>query len=245
VSAVVDARRVGVRFLLDRHSRPVTPALARVRRQCGVGWGLRGVDLRIEPGESVAVVGPNGAGKTTLLRAMAGVFEPDEGSVEVRGRIGALLSIEGGLMAQLTGRENAMLLAVLAGLSREAARAALERMKQASGLGAAYERHVSSYSQGMRARLGFSVMEHSEPQVLLLDEVHEALDHEFRQRVEAAARRILRAGGVVVAAGHDHAVLRALCDRAVLLEQGRIVADSGYDEVVGAYLGETAAEAPR
>jgi homopolymeric O-antigen transport system ATP-binding protein len=240
VSPTISASGVGIRFQFDRQSRPVTPALARIRRHCSAAWGLRGVDLEAGPGDGIALVGPNGAGKTTLLRVIADVYKPDEGGLVVAGRVGSLLSIEGGLMAPLTGRENALLLGILGGLPRRHAKASLERVKQLSGLGRAYDRPVSSYSQGMRARLGFAVVENTQPNVLLLDEVHEALDHEFRDHVEHTARELCRAGGVLVAAGHDHGVLERLCGRALLLEEGRVVTEGPYQEVVSAYLGNEA-----
>jgi lipopolysaccharide transport system ATP-binding protein len=243
MDVAIEATDVRVRFLFDRQSRPVTPGLARIRRSCTESWGVRGVDLRVGAGEGVALIGANGAGKTTLLRVLAGVMPADIGQVSVRGRIGSLLSIEAGLMPLLTGRENAMLLGVLAGLSRAESRAALSTVEDRSELGAGFDRPVSSYSQGMRARVGFAVMELTNPEILLLDEVHEALDHEFREFVGRRARAILDAGGIVVAAGHDHAVLKELCGRAVLLHEGRVEADGDFGHVLERYLAQESARA--
>jgi ABC-type polysaccharide/polyol phosphate transport system ATPase subunit len=197
---------------------------------------LDGIDLRIGAGEFVVILGPSGAGKTTLLRVIAGILEPDEGRLAIRGQLGSLLSIEAGLLARLTGRENALLLGVLAGLSRAQARRTVEEVAERSGLGDAFDRPVSSYSQGMLARLGFAVVDQAQPDILLLDEVHEALDHEFRERVQERARELLGRGGIVVAAGHDHPLLEQVCNRALLVEDGRIAADGSLDEVVHAYL---------
>jgi ABC-type polysaccharide/polyol phosphate transport system ATPase subunit len=227
---------VGVRFLYDRQRRPVTPMMSVLRRHCGSTWGLRGLNLDVGPGESVALIGANGAGKTTLLRVLAGVMSADEGEVTIRGRVGSLLSVDAGLTPLLTGRENSVLLGVLAGLPRAASRAALEPVRLRSELGDSFDRPVSSYSQGMAARLGFSVVEQAAPQVLLLDEVHEALDHDFRATAEERARRVLSEGGIVIAAGHDHAELERLCDRAVLLQDGAVTADGAFAEVLGGYL---------
>ena len=237
MSARIRTRGAGVRFLFDHDRRVVTPALARLRRRGGEHWGLRGVGLDVGPGEALALIGPSGSGKTTLLRLLAGVLSPDDGSVEVEGRVASLLSTDAGLMPVLTGRENALLLGVLAGLPRRASRAGLEDVRRESGLGDQFDDPVSSFSQGMRARLGFAVAEQVQPSVLLLDEVHEALDHEFRARVEERAHGILGAGGILVAAGHDHPVLERLCDRALLLDEGSVARDGGFEEVRAAYVG--------
>jgi ABC-2 type transport system ATP-binding protein len=236
MSAVIAAERVGVAFAFDRQRKLVTPALARLRRRGTQVDGLQTVTFSIRAGEGVALLGPSGAGKTTLLRVIAGVLRPDSGRVNVRGRVAALLSVDAGLMPSLTGRENALLLAVLAGMSRENARTSLEAIGRRSGLERAYDLPVSSYSHGMKARLGYSVWAEIEPDVVVLDEVHEALDHEYRSFIaqDIAARRA--AGAAVVAAGHDHGMLELLCDRALLLEHGRISHDGRFGDVVRHYL---------
>ena len=112
---MIVAEGVGVQFFFDRHLRVVTPGEARL---CGQGlttWGLRDVSFSIAPGEGTALIGPSGSGKTTLLRVLAGVYTPDQGAIDIRGRVASLLSIDGGLLHLLTGRENALLLGVLAG----------------------------------------------------------------------------------------------------------------------------------
>jgi ABC-type polysaccharide/polyol phosphate transport system ATPase subunit len=223
------AEDIGVRFLFDRQRRLVTPMLARLRRRGAEVWGLRHLGLTVEHGEGVALIGPSGSGKTTLLRTIAGVLVPDEGRVAVRGRIGSLLSVEAGLVPALTGRENSVLLAALIGLPRPDP-GDLEEVKARSGLGEAYERPVASFSQGMHARLGFALIERSRPDILLLDEVHEALDEEFRDVIVAFARRLREAGGILVAAGHDYSLLGRLCERAVVLERGSVRADRPFAE---------------
>lgn len=233
---VVTVEDLGVHFLFDRQRRVVTPMLARLRRRGPEAWGIRGLTFTLAPGEAVALVGPSGSGKTTLLRTIAGVFAPDEGRLEVRGHVASLLSVDAGLTPMLTGRENAMLLGVLAGLTRRATRAALDSLRSWTALGDAFDRPVSSYSQGMRARLSLGVALLTEPSVLLLDEVHEALDHDFRDIVEREAHALLDRGGVVVAAGHDHPLLERLCTRALLLREGAIAADGSFDEVRRAYV---------
>ena len=236
MTAAIDVRDLGVRFHFDRNRRVVTPMLAHLRRRGSETWGLRELTLNIGPGDGVALVGASGSGKTTLLRALAGIYVPDAGDITIRGRVATLLSIEAGLLGVLTGRENSVLLGVLAGLTRRQARAQLEAIRDASHLETYFDRPVSSYSQGMRARLGLAVAEGTVPQILLLDEVHEALDHAFRRVLQQHARAILDSGGIVVAAGHDHPMLAQLCNRAAWLEDGRLRAYGDFADVQRRYL---------
>jgi ABC-type polysaccharide/polyol phosphate transport system ATPase subunit len=236
MSAKIEAHGLGIRFLFDRERRLVTPTLAALRRRGSETWGLQGIDLTIASGEGIALIGRSGSGKTTLLRALAGILVPDDGSLHVTGRVGSLLSIDAGLMSILTGRENAVLRGVLAGIPRAETRARLDEIKERTGLGTYFERPVSSYSQGMRARLGFAVADEAGPDVLLLDEVHEALDHEFREVVEQRAHEIIAGGGIVVAAGHDHEMLHRLCKRAFWLEGGGVRMEGEFAAVRNAYL---------
>jgi ABC-type polysaccharide/polyol phosphate transport system ATPase subunit len=236
MSAQIEARGLGVRFHFDRQRRVLSPTLARVRRGGPQPWALRGVALAAGPGDGIALVGPTGSGKTTLLRVLGGILSPDEGSLSVRGEVGTLLSPQAGLIGLLTGRENTQLLGVLVGMSPQEARAAVEPTRELSGLGDAFELPVSSYSEGMRARLGFAVAAQRDVDLLLLDEVHEALDHEFRAAVAERAQAVRERGGIVVAAGHDHAVLETLCDRAVWMESGAVERDGDFHEVVDTYV---------
>ena len=239
-SASIRAEGLGLRFLFDRYQRAVTPALARLRRASDETWGVRDLTFSIGPGEGVALIGPSGSGKTTVLRLIAGVFSPDAGRLEVDGHVGSLLSTEAGLLGLLTGRENAALLGVLAGMSRAQADVELAQIKQATRLGDAFERQVLSYSEGMKARLGFAVAGHVGRSILVLDEVHEALDHEFRERVAKRAAAIRAEGGIVIAAGHDHPLLASFCQRGLWLREGRVELDGAFDDVRRAYLGEHA-----
>jgi ABC-type polysaccharide/polyol phosphate transport system ATPase subunit len=227
VNPVINAERVGVRFHFDRHRRVVSHGAVRFRSGTSTTWGVRGVSFAASAGEGIALIGRSGSGKTTMLRALAGVYVPDEGRLRVQGPVASLLAVDAGLLALLTGRENALLLGVLGGLSRKASKRALAAVKERSGLGEAFEYPVSAYSQGMRARLGFAVAEEVEPRVLLLDEV--------RAIVQERAQTLVATGGVVVATGHDHPLLEQLCSRAIYLDSGSLVADGSFRDVQRAY----------
>lgn len=241
MTASIHAEDLGIRFLFDRNRRSVTPLIARVRRRGSESWGLSDLSLEIGPGEGIALLGASGSGKTTLLRALAGIYAADAGRLVVRGRIATLLSVEAGLLGVLTGRENSALLGVLAGLTRARARRDLEVIREQSRLDAYFDRPVHAYSQGMRARLGLAVAEQVKPQILLLDEVHEALDHAFRTILARHARTIVETGGIVVAAGHDHPMLAEMCSRAVWLENGRLRASGDFEQVRRDYIAAASA----
>lgn len=235
---------VGVKFQFDSARRVTTPARARISKRSAEVWGLRDVSFELAGGSGLALIGPSGSGKTTLLRVLGGVLDPDAGSLAVDGSIGSLLSIDAGLTPTLTGAENAVLLAVLHGLSRAEAKEALGEIEEQAALGDAFHRPASSYSQGMRARLALAAAEQGSPSILLLDEVHEALDHEFRLRLVAHAKRILADGGIVVAAGHDHQMLGRLCGQGIWLEGGEAQQLGAFDQVRDAYLDRHAEAAP-
>jgi ABC-type polysaccharide/polyol phosphate transport system ATPase subunit len=234
--AHIRCEEVGVRFQLDRARNVVTPTHAKLARSGETVWGLESATLEICAGEAIALVGRSGSGKTTLLRVLAGVLPADRGTLTITGRVGSLLAIDAGLLSRLTGEENAVLLAVLSGMTRREAAQAMPRIREVSGLGPAFDRPVSAWSQGMRARLGFAVADCMQPDILLLDEVHEALDHEFRVVIEERSHALKQAGGIVVAAGHDHGLLERVCDRAVLMQDGRVADDGPVDRVAGDYV---------
>ena len=258
MTAHVVASGLGIRFLFDHERRVVTPALSRIRRRGAETWGLHDVNLDLRGGEGVALLGPSGSGKTTLLRVLGGIYFPDTGTLSITGRVASLLSVDAGLLSLLTGRENAQLLCVLGGETRRGAQAALDDVRERSRLGASFERPVSasrlpvwrttptsiptmpqtieSELAELRARLGFAVAERSHPSILLLDEVHEALDHEFREIVRRRAEAILASGGIVVAAGHDHPLLEQICSRAILLNGGVVQTDGAFADVQRTYL---------
>jgi lipopolysaccharide transport system ATP-binding protein len=197
---------------------------------------LGGVSFELKAGETLGVVGRNGAGKTTLLRLLAGILGPDRGIVERRpGLRASLLSLQVGFLPQLTGRENATLSAMLLGLRRAQLEARLSSIIAFAELDGVMDDAISTWSDGMRARLGFSVAYHADPEVLLLDEVLGTGDAGFYAKSAAAIRERIRSDRTCVLVSHDLAAMAELCDRCVWIEHGRVNAIGAPADVLGVY----------
>lgn len=194
------------------------------------------VTLRVRRGESVGIVGPNGSGKSTTLRVMARITHATSGTVVVNGRISALLELGSGFHPQISGRENAVLNAVLLGLTLQEARDVLPEIIAFSELGDFIDQPMRTYSSGMFFRLGFSVAVHVKPEILLIDEVLAVGDAEFQKKCMDHIHELRRKGVTLVLVTHDMLSLPKFCDRGILLEQGRITDEGTPQQVVHNYL---------
>src|SRR5205823_10477677 len=184
-------------------------------------WALRDVDLDVHPGEALGIVGQNGSGKSTLLKLIAGIFAPTAGELEVGGRVGSLIEIGAGFHPDFTGVENVYLNASIYGLKRTYVDAHLDEIIDFAELEAFKDAPVRTYSSGMYMRLGFSVAMHVQPDVLLLDEVLAVGDVAFQEKCYERIWEFKRGGGTIVFVSHDERAVARVCDRALLLEEGR------------------------
>ena len=207
-------------------------------------WALRDVDFDVEPGETFGIVGQNGSGKSTLLKLIAGVFSPSSGTVEVEGRVGSLIEIGAGFHPEFTGVENVYLSGAIHGLSRSYVDKHLAEIIEFAELEEFADVPVKTYSTGMYMRLGFSVAMNVLPDILLLDEVLAVGDEAFQQKCFGKIWDFKRGGGTMVFVSHDAGAVEQLCDRAILLEQGRVVETGTAEEVVRAYHRRLAARRP-
>ena len=198
---------------------------------------LRDVSFEVEKGEGLAVIGPNGAGKSTLLNLIAGLCRPDEGSVEVNGRVTALLELGSGFHPDLTGRENVFLNAALLGLTRARTTELFEEIVDFSGVGDFIDEPLRTYSSGMSLRLAFSVAINVEPEILLIDEVLAVGDSAFQQKCFGRIRQFRDAGKDLICVSHATGVVRQLCDRAIWLDHGELMMAGAVTEVTDAYEG--------
>lgn len=198
-------------------------------------WALRDVSFTIGKGESVAILGTNGSGKSTTLALVAQTTPPTEGTVTVHGRLGPLLELGAGFHPDLTGYENVYLNASLLGLSRREVDALLGDIIDYSGIGDFIDAPIQTYSTGMKARLGFSVVAHIDPDILLLDEVLSVGDGQFAHKCEATIRRFREQGKTMCFVSHSPSQVLSLCSRAIWLHQGRLQQDGDAERVCAAY----------
>jgi ABC-type polysaccharide/polyol phosphate transport system ATPase subunit len=198
-------------------------------------WALREVDLDVTRGEAFGIVGPNGSGKSTLLKLIAGIFAPSAGELRVGGRVGSLIEIGAGFHPEFTGVENVYLNASIYGIKRKYVDEHLDEIIGFAELEDFAHVPVRTYSSGMYMRLGFSVAMHVNPDILLLDEVLAVGDEAFQQKCFGRIGDFKRDGGTIVFVSHDPSAVERLCDRAIMLEQGRVAEEGSAVDVVRAY----------
>ena len=186
-------------------------------------WALRGVSFNLVRGESLGVIGPNGAGKSTLLQVLAGIIQPSEGAVEVHGHVSSLLTLGAGFDSELSGTDNILLAGAFLGLPDHVVRDLMPSIIQFADLGRFIDAPLKTYSSGMRARLGFAIATSVDPDILLLDEVLATGDADFRDKSKARVIELVKAAKGIVLVTHDMGWVTEYCNRAILLEQGRVI----------------------
>ncbi len=243
----IEVDGLGIRYSL-RFTRKTTlrESFAHLARRDGSRdkefWALRDVSFRMTNGESLAVIGPNGAGKSTLLQVLAGILMPSEGSLLVHGRISSLLTLGAGFDSDLTGRENVRLAGAFLGMTAAEVDERLEPIIAFADLGEFIDAPIKTYSSGMRARLGFSIATSVDPDVLLLDEVLATGDQVFRAKSKARVLELVRSAKAIVLVTHDMQWVTEYCNRAIMLEHGRIVAEGDPADVVAIHQEHSARE---
>jgi len=242
----VKAVDLGVRYNLRFNRKTTVRASVAnfvLRRPPQRFWALRHVSIELSHGESLGVIGPNGAGKSTLLQVLAGIMRPSEGIVDVRGQVSGLLGLGAGFDPELSGVENILLGGAFLGLDDGLVHELTPAIVEFADLGDFIEAPLKTYSAGMRARLGFAIATAVDPDILLLDEVLATGDANFRAKSKDRVIELVKAAKGVVLVTHDMEWVRDYCNRAVLLEHGRVILEGAPDEVVKLHLDRTEAEA--
>lgn len=222
---VIRIEGVSKRFTVhkDKSIKERLVNLGRSRTHVENYEALKDVNFSIKAGESVGLAGANGSGKSTLLKVIGGILAPSSGEVLVRGRIAALLELGAGFHPDLTGRENVYLNGAILGMSEEAVDSQFESIVDFSGVREFIDTQVKFYSSGMYVRLAFAVAVHSDPDILLVDEVLAVGDEPFQTKCMAKIREFQTQGRTIILVSHSAEQIIDVCDRAVVLEHGRIV----------------------
>lgn len=216
---------------------PLSRALMRqAQRRLHTHQALQGVSFTLQRGEALGIIGLNGSGKSTLLQIIAGVLPPTTGTVRVDGRIAALLELGSGFNPELTGRENVRINAAILGLTPAQIRERMDDILAFADIGDFIDEPVKAYSSGMAVRLAFAVQVHTDPDILIVDEALAVGDAAFQAKAMARMQQILARGTTLLFVGHDLNVLRAFCQRGLLLEAGRVTAEGLPEDVVEQYL---------
>jgi len=210
----------------------------RVRQDLFTSWkkpALTDVSFTLRRGETLGIVGRNGSGKSTLLKILSGVFHPDTGTMTSFVKTVSLMTLSLGFDNLLSGRNNAIFGGMLLGFSKREVEQRLEAIKEFSGLGDSFELPVKSYSSGMASRLKFAVAINLEPDVMLLDELLAVGDVGFRKQAAAVMQEKIVSEQTTVLVSHNAGDISRLCDRAILLERGEIIADGNPEVVLQEY----------
>ncbi|WP_350347322.1 ABC transporter ATP-binding protein [Agromyces sp. G08B096] len=235
---IVRVTGVSKRFILRKDNslkeRLVTFG-RRGRRHREDFWALRDVTVAIQAGHTVALIGHNGSGKSTLLKTIGGIIDPSAGTVERRGRIAALLELGAGFHPDLTGRENVFLNASIMGLSRSETESKFDAIVEFSGIGEFIDTQVKFYSSGMYVRLAFAVAIHTDPDLLLVDEVLAVGDEAFQRKCLDKIREFQEQGRTIILVTHTLSQVTELCDRAILLNGGNVAYDGDPREAVARF----------
>ncbi len=212
-------------------------------RSSAFSWGknreivaLRGINLNIDPGQSVAILGKNGAGKTTLLQAISGLLRPKSGSITTRGKVFTLRGANPGLIPHLTSRQNVRLLAPVYGIEGHQLPIFEKEVEDFCELGSAYDRRYKTLSSGMAGRVGFGFTTSLNPQILLMDETLGVGDEDFRKKATRKSEEFMKRGETVLLSTHSLNLATSMCSRGIVLEEGAMVFDGSSKDAVEFYL---------
>lgn len=216
------------------------PALFTGKKTREWFWALKDVNLEIKKGETLGIIGLNGSGKSTLLKLVAGVSRPTEGKIETAGRIAPLIELAAGFHPELTGRENTYLNGVILGMTRAEIEAKFEEIVDFAEIWDFIDVPIKHYSSGMYLRLAFSVAIHTEPEILLLDEILAVGDAGFQNKCFEKIRNFQSCDKTILFVSHDQEAVAKYCTRAVLLSKAQVVRSGKPDQIIPLYLKELA-----
>jgi lipopolysaccharide transport system ATP-binding protein len=199
-------------------------------------WAVNDVSFEVQPGEAVGVIGRNGAGKSTLFKLLSRITEPTKGRIELRGRLGSLLEVGTGFHQELTGRENVYLAGSILGMTRREINSKFKAIVEFAEIESFLDTPVKRYSSGMYVRLAFGVIAHLEPEILIVDEVLAVGDAPFQKRCIDRMTQLTQSGKTILFVSHNMQQIPRLCQRALMIERGKLIKQGSANEVVQAYM---------
>ena len=219
---------------LSKNLVGIRPDSGRLRKD--EFWAVDGISFELRRGEVLGLIGPNGSGKTTVLRLVAGIFPPDKGRIAVRGRLGSLIAVGAGFHPYMTGRENTYLNGAILGMSRREIDERFNDIVDFAEIGDFIDSPVSTYSSGMRVRLGYAVAVHLEPDVMLVDEILAVGDRRFQVKCHRHMAKLRDNRKAIILVSHNVNVVRNVCDRAIVLWKARLAQIGPANDVVDWYI---------
>ena len=229
--------------LFHERNQTLKSAIMRGRRVVADDfWAVRDVSFEVPHGQTFGLIGRNGSGKSTLLKTLARIYQPDEGRVVLNGRVSSMLEVGSGFHPELSGRENIFLNGSILGLTRKQVTARFDAIVDFSGVEAFIDQPVKNYSSGMYVRLGFAVAVHTEPDILIVDEILSVGDGAFREKSRKKFREFTGEGRTVILVSHSLSQITTMCEQTAWLHEGRLRALGPTAEVVEAYEASIEAE---
>jgi ABC-2 type transport system ATP-binding protein/lipopolysaccharide transport system ATP-binding protein len=225
--------KVSKKYLLHHQKPTLTESLLKRRE---VFWALKNINLEVKKGQRLGIIGPNGSGKSTLLKIIAGISPPTIGKVKAWGKIASLISLDSGFHPDLTGEENVLINGLLLGMDKQTIKKNFGKIIKFSGIKKFIDAPLHTYSSGMKLRLGFSVAVHSNPDILIIDEVVTAGDQKFRQKSFAKIQEFFRQKKTILFVSHNLRLILKLCPKTLWLEKGKIKALGPSKKIITQYL---------
>lgn len=243
MSTAIKAEGIGKRYVLrkegSRSYATLSDSLSNMFRSKGRKeefWALQDLNFEIQQGERVGIIGRNGAGKSTLLKVLSRIVKPTTGRVELRGRIASLLEVGTGFHPELSGRENIFLNGSILGMTKSEIKSKFDEIVAFSEVEKFLDTPVKRYSSGMYVRLAFAVAAHLEPEILIVDEVLAVGDAEFQRKCLGKMKDVAGTGRTVILVSHNMAAVQHLCERAIYLQNGKLVESGPAEQVIATYM---------
>lgn len=239
---IISAKDLGIKFRVSRFKKSTMKELV-IKTSLKKGglkrnepfWGLRNINFEVQRGDILGVLGQNGSGKSTLLRTIAGIYQPDEGSIEVNGSVSSLLSLNTGLIDDLNGIENIYLTGVLTGFTEKQITEKLNEIVEFSELGDYIHQPVKTYSSGMQSRLSFSIAVTLRRDIMLVDEILGVGDFKFKDKSRDKMLEIINGDATIILVSHDEDTIRSFATKCIWINNGEMMASGTTEEVMAQY----------